>query len=520
MTLFRSIFTISFFISISRVLGFIRDILIAKYLGVSMLSDAFFAAFRLPNFFRRIFAEGAFNSAFVPIFIEKLQDKQNQNNTLLFVRNIFGFLFYALLIFTILFQIFMPFFMKILFPGFFSDPEKSSILVSLSRITIFYLIFISLVSLCSGILNSISKFAVPASAPIILNLTLIASVFVFGSIASNYAYALSWGVFIAGILQFLWVFVFTAKSGFLLYPQTPKLNTDAKKFFKKLIPGIIGGNVMQINLLVDSIFASMVAGAVSYLYYADRINQLPLAMIGIAISIALLPALSRKIKSGENDGAIKLQNTALEVGLILVIPATLALTVLAHPIISTLFERGKFSANESFFVAKALMFYSFGLPSYVLVKVMEPSFFSRGDTKTPMKIAFLCLATNAALNVVFFFFEFGYLGIILASVISTYLNLTALLTTLIRQKNFYFEKNFSKKMVLILIPSFLMAASLFMMREYFAQNQSMNKIAELTVMILAGLLVYAVSALFSGSLKILVKSNFLKRKKNDIATTS
>lgn len=520
MTLFRSVFTVSFYISISRILGFIRDITIAQYLGVSMLSDAFFAAFRLPNFFRRIFAEGAFNSAFVPIFIEKLQEQKDgksaDGSAQLFVRNIFSLLFYALLIFTILVQIFMPFFMKILFPGFFSDPEKSSLLIILSRITIFYLIFISLVSLCSGVLNSINKFAVPASSPIILNLTLIASTFVFGSIVPNYAYALSWGVFIAGILQFLWVFTFTVKSGFLLYPKMPKMNSDMKKFFKKLIPGIIGANVMQINLLVDSIFASMIAGAVSYLYYADRINQLPLAMIGIAIGVALLPALSRKIKSSDHDGAVKLQNIALEVGLILVIPATLALTVLAYPIISSLFERGKFTATESFTVSKALMFYSFGLPSYVLVKVMEPAFFSRGDTKTPMKIAFVCLINNAVFNVIFYLMGFGYIGIVLASVFSTYLNLTILITTLLRKKHFYFEKDFAKKMVLILIPSIIMAVTLFVMREHFHQASYFGKILELTIMIIVGLLVYGVSAYFSGSLNILINSRLLKRKKDDI----
>ncbi|MDX2083379.1 MAG: murein biosynthesis integral membrane protein MurJ, partial [Rickettsiales bacterium] len=393
--MFRSVFTISFYISLSRILGFIRDIIIAQYLGISILSDAFFAAFRFPSFFRRIFAEGAFNSAFVPIFVEKIQDKKNGtaslDSDLIFVRNIFSLLFYALLIFTIFIQIFMPFFMKILFPGFFSDPEKSSLLIILSRITIFYLIFISLVSLCSGILNSLGKFAIPASTPIILNLTIIGSVFALGSVVPNYSYAFSWGVFVAGILQFLWLFIFTVKAGFLLYPQMPKFNSDAKKFFKKLIPGVIGANVMQINLLIDTVFASLISGAVSYLYYADRINQLPLAMIGIAIGVALLPNLARRIKSGENDSAIKLQNAALEVGLILVIPATLALTVLAYPIISALFERGNFTHDQSFFVAKALMFYSFGLPSYVLVKVMEPAFFARGDTKTPMKIAIICL---------------------------------------------------------------------------------------------------------------------------------
>lgn len=523
MSIFRSVFTISFYISISRVLGFIRDILIAQYLGVSMLSDAFFAAFRLPNFFRRIFAEGAFNSAFVPIFIEKLQDKKTDKDEMLFVRNIFSLLFYALLIFTLLFQMFMPFFMKILFPGFFSDLEKSDLLINLSHITIFYLLFISLVSLCSGILNSLGKFAVPASAPIVLNLTLIASVFVFGSVTPNYAYALSWGVFVAGILQFLWVFIFTVKSGFLLYPKAPNMkliNQDIKKFFRKLVPGIIGGNVMQINLLIDSVFASMIAGAVSYLYYADRINQLPLAMIGIAIGIALLPALTRRIKAGENDGAIKLQNSAIEVGLILVIPATLALTVLAYPIISSLFERGKFTADESFFVAKALMFYSFGLPSYVLVKVMEPAFFARGDTKTPMKIAFVCLFNNAILNVIFYMLGFGYIGIILASIASTYLNLTLLVTTLIRKKHFYFEKDFVKKLTLILIPSVMMAISLFVMRQHFHQSDSMSKICELLVMIFVGLLIYGISAYLSGSLNILTQSHLLKRKKNDIVPSS
>lgn len=520
MSIFRSVFTISFYISLSRILGFIRDIVIAQYLGVSVLSDAFFAAFRLPNFFRRIFAEGAFNSAFVPIFIEKIQDKKNgkdaQDSDLIFVRNIFSLLFYALLIFTIIFQLFMPFFMKVLFPGFFANPEKSDLLVSLSRITIFYLIFISLVSLCSGVLNSMSKFAVPASAPIILNLTMISSVFIFGGMLPNYAYALSWGVFVAGILQFIWLFAFTAKAGFLLYPKFPKITPDIKKFFRKLIPGIIGANVMQINLLIDSIFASVIAGAVSYLYYADRINQLPLAMIGIAIGVALLPALSRRIKAGEDDSAIKLQNAVLEVGMILVIPATLALTVLAYPIISALFERGKFTADESFSVARALMFYSFGLPSYVLVKVMEPAFFARGDTKTPMHIAIVCLINNAVWNVVFFALDFGYVGIVLASVFSTYLNLAILITKLIRKKHFYFEKSFFKKMIKILVPAIIMATALFIMKTHFHQSDYFGKITELSVMILVGIITYGVSCYFSGSLDILLKSHFLKRKKDDI----
>ncbi len=519
MSIFRSAFTVSFFISISRIFGFIRDIFIAKYLGVTVLSDAFFAAFRLPNFFRRIFAEGAFNSAFVPIFVAKLQDKTTDADEKIFVQNIFSILFYILLIFTVIFQIFMPFFMKILFPGFFIDPEKSTLLISLSRITIFYLIFISLVSLCSGILNSIGKFAVPASSPIILNLTLIFSIFVFGSMVPNYAYALSWGVFLAGILQFIWLTFFTVKSQMLLYPKPFSLalfkNADVKKFFRKLLPGIVGANVMQINLLVDSIFASMLAGAVSYLYYADRINQLPLAMIGIAIGIALLPSMSRRIRDKEFNEAIKLQNLALEVGLIMVIPATLALVCLAYPIIVTLFERGKFSHEESFFVADALKFYSLGLPSYVLVKVMEPAFFSRGDTKTPMKIAIICLFSNVMLNLIFFK-PFGYIGIVLSSIISSYLNLTILITTLLKKEQFYFEKGFAKKMLRIIVPAVLMAVMLlYLKRSFLANANEIERVSELLFMIFFGLLTYFICAYFSGSLNILLESGLFKRKKQN-----
>jgi putative peptidoglycan lipid II flippase len=324
---------------------------------------------------------------------------------------------------------------------------------------------------------------------------------------------------LAGILQFLWLFFFTIKSGFLLYPKVPSFNADAKKFFRKLIPGIIGANVMQINLLLDSIFASMIAGAVSYLYYADRINQLPLAMIGIAIGIALLPALSRKIRAEEHDAAIKLQNIALEVGLIIVMPATVALTVLAHPIISTLFERGKFGEAESLFVAKALMFYSFGLPSYVLVKVMEPAFFARGNTTTPMKIAFVCLINNAIFNVIFFQFNFGFVGIILASTISTYLNLTLLIRLLIKQKNFTFEKTFFKKLTLVLINSLLMAASLYFINIFFNNSDSLNKIIELILMIFVGILVYGILSYFTGNLDLLLRSLRIKGgKKDDVSS--
>ncbi len=500
MNLFKSVFVVSFFIALSRILGFIRDVFIAKYLGIGILSDVFFAAFRLPNFFRRVFAEGAFNSAFVPIFVDKLQAHHDKQDALNFVRNILSMLFFVLLVFIILLQIFMPFAMKLMFYGFFENAEKFSLLINLSRITICYLLFISIVSLFSGVLNSIGKFAAPSSVPIILNGTLIASIFVFQSITPNLAYALSWGVFSAGVLQLLWVGFFLYRAKMLVYPTIPKINDDIKHFFKKLLPGIVGANVMQINLLVDTMIASLIAGAVSYLYYADRINQLPLAMIGIAINIALLPALSRSIKSNDIPRAIKLQNLAVESSLLLVMPATLALTCLAHPIIEVLFQRGAFGSNETDMVAKALMFYSFGLPAFVVVKVLEPGFFARGDTKTPMKIALICFANNLILNLLFYK-PFGYIGIVMASVCSSYLNISLLFFNLTKKKYFVFENGFVTKIIKILIPSILMAASLLVSNRYFQSitNPTINLISTIAI----GLASYALLCYLSGALAIL-----------------
>ncbi len=510
MALFKSVFTISFFISISRIVGFIRDILIAKFVGVSVFSDVFFAAFRLPNFFRRIFAEGALNSTFVPMYIQKTHVENNRDGAMLFVRNILSLLIYAISILTILMQIFMPWFTKMMFPGFFVDTDKFSLLVSLSRITIFYLLFISIVSLFSGVLNSLGKFAVTSSSSIILNLTLIVSLYIISPFVPNYAYALSWGVFAAGLLQLLWVCFFLFRSKILVYPTIPKFDKDTRIFFRKLLPGVVGANVMQINLFVDTIIASLIPGAVSYLYYADHVNQLPLAMIGIAIGVALLPALSRKIKSGDEKGAIALQNIALEISLILAIPAALALTCISHPIISVLFERGAFTAENTAAVSNALKFYSIGLPAYIIVKVLEPSFFSRGNTKTPMKIAITCLISNVILNLIFFK-PFGYIGIILASVFSSYLNVSLLLWNLIKEKHFYFEKNFIVKIIKIVIPALLMVFVLMVLKNHFNNTNNLGKITELTIIISSGLLIYLGAIYVSGALDIVLKN--LKPKK-------
>lgn len=514
MSIFKSAFTVSFYISISRVFGFIRDIFIANFIGASYLSDVFFAAFRLPNFFRRVFGEGALNSSFVPIFIAKVNQK-DEKAKVAFAKNIFSILFYFLLIFTLFFQIFMPFLMSVLFPGFKSDPEKFLLLVDLSRITIFYLIFISLVSLCSSILNSLENFSVPASAPIILNITLIASFFTIANFVPNYAYSLSWGVFAAGVLQFIYLMFFTFKKKIILYPKLPSLkvfqDSSVKKFFKKLLPAVIGGNVMQINLLIDSVFASLFSGALSYLYYADRINQLPLAMIGIAIGIALLPSMTRKIQSGNKDEAISLQNCALQVGMLFVVPASFALICLAYPIITALFERGEFSSSDSFHVARALQIYAAGLPAYVLVKVMEPGFFARGNTKTPMKIAIFCLFSNLFFNTIFYLNDLGYIGIALSSVCSSYINLSLLIFNLKKKKQFNFVAGFFKNITKIILTALIMSAILLSLNSYFATNNDFNIIVELLFMVSAGIISYFAILYFTGLFKLLCDANLIKK---------
>ena len=480
MSLIRSTLVVSIAISISRIFGFVRDMLIARYLGAGMLSDAFFAAFRLPNFFRRIFAEGAFNNCFVPIFIDKLnkskqqEDSIDNNQAVIFAHNIFSLLFYILLIFIIMMQIFMPQIINILFPGFANNSDKMTLTINLSRITIFYLLFIALVSLFSGILNSLNKFFVASTAPIILNLTLILMMLFAIDFFPDYANLLAWSVMIAGILQFLWLFIFTVKNKFLLYPKIPKIDVDIKKFLKRLLPAIIGANVMQINLLVDSIFASAISGAVSYLYYADRINQLPLAMIGIALSVALLPNLANKIKQDKIDDAIKIQNIAFEIALILAIPITIILIIFAHPIITNLFERGNFGNSESIAVSKALMLYSCGLPSFILVKIFEPNFFARGNSKTPMQIAIFCVITNILLNIIFHYLELGYQGIILAAIISSYVNLLLLVTILLKNNDFYFNKIFIKHLPKLGFSCLITFIIAIILKENFYQNYLVN----------------------------------------------
>jgi putative peptidoglycan lipid II flippase len=303
MSLFKSAFTVGSFTLCSRILGYIRDILIAATLGATYTADAFFVAFRLPNFFRTLSAEGAFNAAFVPLFAGKLE-LEGKKNAFTFASHVLSFMAAILLVLTIVMQIFMPAVMYILAPGFIDQPEKFDLAVHFGRIVFPYLLFISLMSLLSGILNSLGKFAAAAAAPIWLNLCSIFALTVLAKYTTNPAVVLSWAVVTSGLIQLVWVVVIAYKNGIFLHISIPKMDNDVKTLLKRMVPGIIGGGVTQINLWINTVIATTVAGAVSYLYYADRLVQFPLAIIGTAMGTALLPTLSKQIRGKKLEQAI------------------------------------------------------------------------------------------------------------------------------------------------------------------------------------------------------------------------
>lgn len=435
-SILKSASTIAFFTAISRVLGFARDMTIAALLGTSALADAFFVAFRLPNFFRTLFAEGAFSAAFVPTFTGILT-KDGREKAIQFAEKMFSLMLWVLLIFTIIMQIAMPFVMLGLAPGFSKNPEQFDLAVYLTRITFPYLLFISLVSLLGGILNSLSKFAAAAATPIFLNLTLILVPLVLDKYTATPAHSLSWSVAIAGVVQFIWLYYNCVRQGIWIKPRLPSLPPEVRKALKLMLPGIIAAGAVQINLWISTLIATLVPNTVSTLYYADRINQLPLAIIGVALGTAILPLLSRQMREGQKQEANQTLNQAIFMAMFFTLPAAMGFLGIAYPIMATLFERGAFTAADSFASAQPLIAYGFGLPAFVLIKVLVPGFFAAENTKTPVKIATFCIFINLPLTWLFvhYFPLLGLnsaTGIATATTISAWVNAGVLFTLLKR----------------------------------------------------------------------------------------
>ena len=466
-SLLGSVATVGSFTMMSRLFGFVRDMLMAALLGAGPLADAFLVAFKLPNFLRRLFAEGAFNAGFVPLFARTLEGdgKAAARDFAVQAQAVLTAVLAPLVIVGI---IFMPWIIRVMAPGFEVGGERYEGAVSLSRITFCYILFISLVALYGGILNSMNQFAVPAAAPIVLNLCLIAGLLI--SYVQGYApaYALAWALAAAGLGQFLWVAWAARKQGMGLRLRLPKLSPEIKRLFALILPGVFGAGVAQISLFADVIFASFLAeGAVSYLYYADRVGQLPLGVIGVAVGTALLPLMSRQLRAGETQEAIRSQNRGIEIALLLTIPAAIGLAVLSLPIVTVLFQRGAFGDAESLATSAALSAYALGLPAYVLIKVLAPGFFAREDTKTPVKIAIICLIAN----IIFVLALIGplqHVGIALATALSAWLNAILLGFLLYRRGLFKIGGRLKFRLPRILVAGMAMAFVLWLMMPVLA----------------------------------------------------
>lgn len=450
MSLVKSTATIGSYTLISRVLGFIRDVTIASSLGASWVSDAFFVAFKIPNFLRRLFAEGAFNSAFVPMYAG-MRAVEGESEADAFAGEALSFLVAVLLIVSALFIFAMPWLMYILAPGFESDPAKYELSVLLTRITMPYIVFISVVSLLGGVLNSLGKFAAVAATPILMNICLIVIPPLIAPWTPTQAHGLAVAVCASGVVQMLWLIWFAHRAKVMPRLRAPRLTARVKKMLRLIAPAALGAGVAQINLFVDLIIASHLDNAVSYLYYADRINELPLAVIGIAVGTALLPMLSRQIREGNTVAAHHSQNRAIELALLMALPASAALMVISEPVIRVLYERGEFGALETAQTHLALIAFAAGLPSFVLIKVLAPGFFAHEDTKTPFKIATLCIFVNFALNLLLMI-PLAHVGMALATTISGWLNAGLMAWVLHRRRLFVVDR-----MLLIRLPRLLAA---------------------------------------------------------------
>ena len=452
MNLIKSTGTFSFFTIISRLLGYLRDILIAVFLGAGPLADTFFVAFRIPNTFRRLFSEGTFNAAFVPSYSSVLNNKRKSQK---FANNIFTLLTIVLFFLVLVIEIMMPIFVFLIAPGFDGDYQKMELAITLTRITFPFLIFISLASFFSAILNSHNKFAIASAAPIILNILLI-GVLIFGKILNDQlVYYLSYAVTISGILQFIFLYFFVKKYFTPKINLSFKIDNKIKLFFKKLLPSIFSSGVTQINILVGTIIASFQASAVSYLYYADRIYQINLAIAGIAIGTVILPQLSKHVQSNKKEKINLIQNKALELSLFLSIPASLALLIASEEIISSLFGYGSFNELSVINSAKALFYFAIGLPAFSLIKVFSAFFFARHNTKVPFYISLTSVLLNVFISVVFFK-EIGFIIIPIATTISSWFNAILLFIFLKTKNLFSFNLVFLNSFIKILLASVLM----------------------------------------------------------------
>jgi putative peptidoglycan lipid II flippase len=461
----RGILTVGGWTMGSRILGFVRDILIAALLGAGPVADAFFVANRLPNLFRRLFGEGAFNAAFVPSFsgmlaVEGFAEAKS------FAEETFAVMAFWLAGLTVLAEIFTPQLMAVVAPGYEDVPGKFELAVTLARITFPYMPLICLTALLSGILNGLDKFAAAAASQLVYNVVSIGFMIGLLGIVPTAGHALAWGVSASGIAQLALVAWAVRRAGMRMTIPRPRLTPRMRLLFRRMAPGLLGAGVVQINSLVDVVIGSLLPpGTVSVLYYADRINQLPLGIIGTAVGTALLPTLSRQVRGGQAEDASATLNRALEVALMLTLPAALALGVAARPIIGVLFGHGAFDGSAVILSSQALVAYATGLPAFVLVKVLVPAFFARGDTSMPVRVGIAAVLLNLALNFLFMT-RLQHLGPPLASSVASWFNVFALAFVLRRRGQLPLDAPLRRHVPRMLLAGVAMAAILVAFQSY------------------------------------------------------
>ncbi len=515
MSLYRAFATVGGLTLVSRVLGFLRDILAAAVLGTGPVADAFYVAFRFPNLFRRLFGEGAFNSAFVPLFAGKLEG-QGADAARSFAEEAMAGLTFVLVLLSAIAMITMPWLMYLLAPGFADTPEKFDLAVLLTRITFPYLLCMSLVALLSGVLNTFGKFVESSSVSIVLNLVLAAAMLL--SIWLGYrnepaaGIMQAWGVFVAGLLQLVLLLWGVWRSDFWLKLVRPRWSPGMKELVALGIPGIVAGGITQLNIAIGTMIASLQDGAVSHLYYADRIYELPLAIVGIAVGVVLLPDVSRHLRAGNHAAVMDSQNRSLEFAMLLTVPAAVALAAIPHEIVTVLFERGAFTAADTPYTANALAIFALGLPAFVLIKVFSPAYFARHDTRTPMRYAGLSLAANTvgSIGLFFLFRRLGlmpHLGIAVATTLGGWMNALLLWNGLVRHGHFEADARLRRALPRIVGSSLIMGAVLVALAQLLepwlgGSSGILVRFSALVVLVGAGAVVYFAVAQATGAARL------------------
>ena len=524
MSLVRNTMTIGGLTLVSRILGFVRDMLMARFVGAGFASDAFLIAWRLPNLFRALFAEGAFASAFVPMFNRTIAEGEKERRDGLtagirFAEDVLSVLLPILLLFTAVMML-SAWPIVWAMTGGFPDggPEKLALATQFTRITFPYLMLISLVSLLGGILNSLNRFWVNAAAPVLLNICLIAGLLFFrGHSEIETARTQSIAVTVSGVMQLAWLIWSCRRAGVVLRLKRPRLTPQVKALLAIIMPAAIGAGAVQFNLLISTTLAArfLPQGSVSYLYYADRLNQLPLGLIGIGIGTAILPMLSRQIGGGDDAAATVTQNRAIELSLLLTLPATAALMVSAVPIIRALLQHGAFTGYDTAATAAALSAFSLGLPAYVLIKVLTPGFYARADTRTPVRIALVAMLVNLVLNLALVW-PMAHVGLALSTAVSAWVNVALLYRSLHRRGHFAADARLKARTLKLAGATAVMAALLLALNplvDAYTGGAVLGRVVALGLLMALGAAAYLAAVFLLRAYSIAeLKAQFVRRR--------